>query len=591
MSDIKFFKVTSLPATLEANSVYAVKTSESLFALKITNADGSVAFDVDSNGAVDSVPTDGSGNAVSSNGVFDALALKSDTSHDHAGVYEPVDATILRDADIGISMQAYDANTTIAGNTFNGNSELVRTTAEGKLPALDGTLLTGLNTILIDDGNDGAATTYSGYKTQQLHDAQAVLITNLAGASGSFYNDTTQPIPESPSAFADLTWTNNAPSTNADIFELGTNSFLIKYNGTYNFFSTLTFYRISSGDTVNVTFELYNSATDAVVATFVQPIDMTAGTKITIPMNALLVISGLAEFETVDIKVRMQADSVSGTIELFNFNSILAIASVAGGGGGVTDHGALTGLADDDHTQYHNDARGDARYSLLAHNHTGVYQPAGSYLTSETDPVFVASAAHDITAGHITVLGNTSGTNTGDETDATIKSKLGITTLSGSNTGDQTSVSGNAGTATALATARNINGVPFDGTANITVADATKLPLSGGTMTGAVTALRETKIAMGASNAIDLATGNLFTKIISGTTTLTVSGVLTSPAVNEFTLVLTNGGSAAITWFGTIKWASGTAPVLTASGVDWLAFVSHDSGTTWSNTGIRKDVR
>jgi hypothetical protein len=29
---------------------------------------------------------------------------------------------------------------------------------------------------------------------------------------------------------------------------------------------------------------------------------------------------------------------------------------------GVTDHGALTGLGDDDHTQYHNDTRGDARY-------------------------------------------------------------------------------------------------------------------------------------------------------------------------------------------------------------------------------------
>jgi hypothetical protein len=36
------------------------------------------------------------------------------------------------------------------------------------------------------------------------------------------------------------------------------------------------------------------------------------------------------------------------------------------------------------------------------------------------------------------VLSNTSGTNTGDETTATIKTKLGITTLSGSNTGDQT---------------------------------------------------------------------------------------------------------------------------------------------------------
>jgi hypothetical protein len=31
------------------------------------------------------------------------------------------------------------------------------------------------------------------------------------------------------------------------------------------------------------------------------------------------------------------------------------------------DHGLLTGLGDDDHAQYHNDARGDARYALLAH--------------------------------------------------------------------------------------------------------------------------------------------------------------------------------------------------------------------------------
>lgn len=32
------------------------------------------------------------------------------------------------------------------------------------------------------------------------------------------------------------------------------------------------------------------------------------------------------------------------------------------GDGGVSDHGLLTGLNDDDHPQYHNDARGDARY-------------------------------------------------------------------------------------------------------------------------------------------------------------------------------------------------------------------------------------
>lgn len=46
---------------------------------------------------------------------------------------------------------------------------------------------------------------------------------------------------------------------------------------------------------------------------------------------------------------------------------------------------------------------------------------------------------------------------------------------------------GNANTATKLQTARTINGVFFDGTANITIADSTKLPITGGTMTGDLT--------------------------------------------------------------------------------------------------------
>jgi hypothetical protein len=48
-------------------------------------------------------------------------------------------------------------------------------------------------------------------------------------------------------------------------------------------------------------------------------------------------------------------------------------------------------------------------------------------------------------------------------------------------------LSGNATTATTLQTARTINGVSFNGSANITVADATKVPLAGGTMTGDLT--------------------------------------------------------------------------------------------------------
>ncbi len=51
------------------------------------------------------------------------------------------------------------------------------------------------------------------------------------------------------------------------------------------------------------------------------------------------------------------------------------------GPAGTTDHGALTGLGDDDHPQYHTDARGDARYSLTGHTHAGVYDPAGTAAT------------------------------------------------------------------------------------------------------------------------------------------------------------------------------------------------------------------
>jgi hypothetical protein len=45
---------------------------------------------------------------------------------------------------------------------------------------------------------------------------------------------------------------------------------------------------------------------------------------------------------------------------------------------GVSAHSALTGLAADDHAQYYNQARGDARYSLTGHAHTGTYEPAGA---------------------------------------------------------------------------------------------------------------------------------------------------------------------------------------------------------------------
>lgn len=63
----------------------------------------------------------------------------------------------------------------------------------------------------------------------------------------------------------------------------------------------------------------------------------------------------------------------------------------SGGGGGVTDHGLLTGLADDDHTQYLTTVRGDARY----------------YTEGEVDASLAGKAAtvHTHTASQVTDFG------------------------------------------------------------------------------------------------------------------------------------------------------------------------------------------
>ena len=65
---------------------------------------------------------------------------------------------------------------------------------------------------------------------------------------------------------------------------------------------------------------------------------------------------GLVVFNTAGEKLRAQA-SATGVDCL---GSVIENISVAGGGGGVTDHGALTGLGDDDHTQYQKESERNA---------------------------------------------------------------------------------------------------------------------------------------------------------------------------------------------------------------------------------------
>ena len=108
--------------------------------------------------------------------------------------------------------------------------------------------------------------------------------------------------------------------------------------------------------------------------------------------------------------------------------------------------------------------------------------------------------------------------------------------------------------------------------------------------TGAtITTERETAVSL-TGTAIDLTTGNYFYKTISGNTTFTVTNSPSSNTAQSFILELTNGGAFVITWFAGLTFPGGTAPTLTASGRDVLAFFTRDGGTTYSGFVVGKNL-
>ena len=79
---------------------------------------------------------------------------------------------------------------------------------------------------------------------------------------------------------------------------------------------------------------------------------------------------------------------------------------------------------------------------------------------------------------------------------------------------------------------------------------------------------------------LDLKTSNNFTHAVAADTTFTV----TAHAGSSFqlgTLVLTNGGTSAVTWPDSFKWADGVPPSLMAGGVDVITFFTIDGGETY----------
>ncbi len=207
------------------------------------------------------------------------------------------------------------------------------------------------------------------------------------------------------------------------------------------------------------------------------------------------------------------------------------------------------------------------------------------------------------------ITGVNSGTNTGDETAATIRTKYGtaalatgilkntVTTgapsiavagdfpiLNQNTSGSSASCTGNAGTATKLQTARNINGVSFDGSADITVADSTKAVKGANSditsLSGLTTALTVTQGGTGRN------TGTTAYGLIAAGTT--AAGAQQTLAAGLTTQILVGGGASALpVWTNTTGSGSpvrATSPTLVTPKIGVATGTSFNSITGLSST-------
>ncbi len=194
---------------------------------------------------------------------------------------------------------------------------------------------------------------------------------------------------------------------------------------------------------------------------------------------------------------------------------------------------------------------------------------SGSVSNASTTPAITISLG-SITPASVAASGTVTGSN-----------------LSGTNTGDQTNVTGNAGTATKLATARTINGVSFDGTANITVPAAAGT-LTGSTLASGVTASSLTSAAGGSfgTAAFTAATSYDPAGSAAAITLAGLGGVPTSRTVNGHALTgnvtVTPSDLSLVIGANTQAWSTKLDTIAAlAAGSGWL----HNDGTgalAWS---------
>lgn len=127
-----------------------------------------------------------------------------------------------------------------------------------------------------------------------------------------------------------------------------------------------------------------------------------------------------------------------------------------------------------------------------------------------------------------------------------------------------------------------------------TSSDAAKLPAAGGALTGrldvkTVTQASSDKGLIAGAVPLDLSVANYFIVAINGDTTFSFTNI--PVGVTGVVLRLSSAGAHSITWPTGTQWPGGSAPAFTAGGVDVVAFLTDDGGTTWRASLAMKDVR
>jgi hypothetical protein len=97
--------------------------------------------------------------------------------------------------------------------------------------------------------------------------------------------------------------------------------------------------------------------------------------------------------------------------------------------------------------------------------------------------------------------------------------------------------------------------------------------------------------ATGATATIDMEVANFFSATIDEACTFTFSNPPASGDFGAFVLELTNGGAFTVTYPASVDFPGGTAPTLTASGVDQLVFTTRDGGTTYFGFVAGLDIK